>query len=148
MRIWSVHPCYLDPKGLGAQWNEGLICRRTLERNAGGWLRHAQLDRFRDLDDAYFILTQYLQEIYEEARRRGYNYNPDLLPWPYSGPDMAGCVDVTTGQVQHELGLLRKRLDQRCPRHLTSWPHRKQPLVSRIFNLVPGSKAIWEKSVA
>lgn len=25
MRLWSLHPCYLDWKGLGADWREGLL---------------------------------------------------------------------------------------------------------------------------
>ena len=30
MRLWSLHPCYLDPAGLVAVWREGLLARAVL----------------------------------------------------------------------------------------------------------------------
>ena len=27
MRLWSIHPRYLDPKGLVALWREGLLAQ-------------------------------------------------------------------------------------------------------------------------
>ena len=31
MRIWSLHPKYLDPKGLVALWRETLLAKHVLE---------------------------------------------------------------------------------------------------------------------
>jgi|GEM_PF-3323161 len=32
MRIWSIHPCYLDSKGLVALWRETLLAKNVLEK--------------------------------------------------------------------------------------------------------------------
>jgi len=30
MRLWSIHPTYLNQKGLGALWREGLLGQKVL----------------------------------------------------------------------------------------------------------------------
>jgi hypothetical protein len=142
MRIWSVHPCYLDTRGLGALWNETLVGRNSLRRREGGWYRHSQLNRFRDLPDADDILASYLELVYFESVARGFNYDRDLI-----GP-VRKCflqvIEVTEGQVKHELALLRGRLEKRAPGHLRRWPRRQ--VINPIFRVVPGDRADWDKS--
>ncbi|MEM2443473.1 MAG: pyrimidine dimer DNA glycosylase/endonuclease V, partial [Candidatus Bathyarchaeia archaeon] len=31
MRLWSIHPKYLDARGLVALWREGLLAKKVLE---------------------------------------------------------------------------------------------------------------------
>jgi hypothetical protein len=38
MRLWSLHPCYLDTKGLVACWREGLLARKFLSGETNGQL--------------------------------------------------------------------------------------------------------------
>ena len=33
MRIWSIHPKFLDLKGLGVAWNEGLLAVNIFHTN-------------------------------------------------------------------------------------------------------------------
>ena len=36
MRLWSLHPRYLDAKGLVALWREGLLAKAVLQGNRYG----------------------------------------------------------------------------------------------------------------
>lgn len=47
MRLWSIHPKYLDAKGLVALWREGLLALAVLEGKTNGYRNHPQLERFR-----------------------------------------------------------------------------------------------------
>ena len=47
MRLWSVHPKYLDSKGLVALWREALLAKQVLEGGTKGYRNHPQLDRFK-----------------------------------------------------------------------------------------------------
>ena len=47
MRLWTVHPCYLDAKGLVAAWREALLAQKVLRGATRGYRYHPQLARFR-----------------------------------------------------------------------------------------------------
>ena len=49
MRLWSLHPSYLDSAGLVALWQEGLLARKVLSSQTKGYIHHPQLHRFRKL---------------------------------------------------------------------------------------------------
>jgi len=48
MRIWSLHPKYLDTKGLVALWRETLLAKHVLEGKTKGYKNHPQLNRFKE----------------------------------------------------------------------------------------------------
>ena len=48
MRLWSIHPKYLDSKGLIACWREGLLAQKVLLGETKGYKNHPQLDRFKN----------------------------------------------------------------------------------------------------
>ena len=47
MRLGSLHPRYLDAKGLVRLWREGLLARKVLQGATKGYQHHPQLQRFR-----------------------------------------------------------------------------------------------------
>jgi len=47
MRIWSLHPKYLDSKGLVALWREALLAKHVLEGKTVRYNNHPQLNRFK-----------------------------------------------------------------------------------------------------
>lgn len=47
MRVWSVHPQYLDPAGLVALWRETLLARAVRNGATRGYHHHPQLKRFK-----------------------------------------------------------------------------------------------------
>ena len=75
MRIWSIHPKYLDWKGLGAQWREALLAQKVLKGETKGWRNHPQLNRFKDHPEPMKAIGYYLKEIHIESQKRDYNYN-------------------------------------------------------------------------
>jgi hypothetical protein len=73
MRIWTVHPCYLDAKGLVSAWREGLLAQKVLEGKTKGYKNHPQLIRFREKENCLVLMAKYLSELYKEANERNYN---------------------------------------------------------------------------
>ncbi len=47
MRLWSLHPKYLDRQGLLAVWREGLLAQKVLQGKTKGYKNHPQLKRFQ-----------------------------------------------------------------------------------------------------
>ncbi|MGA2330816.1 MAG: pyrimidine dimer DNA glycosylase/endonuclease V [Syntrophales bacterium] len=46
MRLWSLHPGYVDARGLVALWREGMLARKVLQHQTKGYKNHLQLHRF------------------------------------------------------------------------------------------------------
>lgn len=64
MRLWSIHPKYLDTKGLLAVWREGLLAKKVLEGKTKGYKNHPQLNRFKKLADPLAAINAYLYQIF------------------------------------------------------------------------------------
>ena len=62
MRLWTIHPRYLDPQGLVALWREALLARAVLRGQTHGYRHHPQLDRFRAHDAPRSAINAYLAE--------------------------------------------------------------------------------------
>ena len=73
MRLWSLHPSYLDAIGLIALWREGLLARKVLLGQTKGYTRHPQLIRFRETGNPLQTMDLYLKAVHEESIRRGYS---------------------------------------------------------------------------
>jgi hypothetical protein len=145
MRLWSLHPCYLDWKGLGANWREGLLGQAIILGRTKGWRNHPQMDRFKVHGDPVAAISYFLQEVHREATRRGYNYNYSKILNPVEEIEP---LELTTGQLRYELVLLSERLERRDPEWLGKMrlahqdnPPRPHPL----FRAVEGDVEPWEK---
>src|SRR5262245_44749067 len=98
MRLWTIHPRYLDAKGLVALWREALLAQKVLQGLTRGYMHHPQLARFRATSDPEAAIATYLVSVHEEAGRRGYVFDADKI-----GPGrFVGRIDATDGQVRHE----------------------------------------------
>ena len=75
MRLWSVHPRYLDARGLVALWREALLAKAVLGGRTKGYRQHPQLTRFRAHPAPRLAINAYLQAIHEEATARGYHFD-------------------------------------------------------------------------
>ena len=112
MRIWSLHPQYLDQKGLGGQWEEGIIAQNTLFFQEGKYLNYPVLHRVKAHQEPVAWIGMYLNEILKEANvNRGYNYNDQLIK--QLKPTLP--MPVTRGQLYYEWTLLQGRLQKRDP---------------------------------
>lgn len=142
MRIWSLHPRYLDAKGLVALWRETLLALKVLQGGTRGYRNHPQLQRFREHDDPIGALASYLRDVREEAIQRGYRFDPAKIP------DLAGGVDpipVTEGQLQYEWEHLRRKLAHRDPERHARYTGLAAPEAHSLFRVVPGPVADWER---
>ena len=140
MRLWSLHPHYLDAKGLTALWREGLLAKKVLEGKTRGYKNHPQLERFKALKDPLAGINFYLAEVLRESVRRGYCFDGSKLKPVRRKISMR----VTQGQMDYEWAHLRRKLRVRDPRRLkalTGERYAPHPM----FRAVPGPVADWEK---
>ena len=79
MRLWSLHPRYLDPQGLVALWREGLLARHVLHGLTKGYRNHPQLDRFKTHATPQLAIDAYLWAVQQQATERGYRFDSSKL---------------------------------------------------------------------
>lgn len=145
MRLWSLHPGYLDSAGLNACWREGLLARNVLLGTTKGYIHHPQLNRFRASFDPLLYIDAFLTEIYKEALKRNFAYTKEKIRMIEDIPQ----IPVTKGQLEYEFEHLKQKLQKRNPEFLdrtnrlriSAWgelqPH---PL----FEVIEGGIEQWE----
>ena len=140
MRIWSVHPKYLDAKGIVALWRETLLAKNVLEGNTKGYKNHPQLNRFKAVEKPLEAINQYLAEVWDEATRRGYNFDRNKIDFDFQKIK----IDVTIGQLQYEFNHLLKKLEQRDPERYKQFEKLKMVDCAEIFDVKEGEIEKWE----
>lgn len=145
MRLWTIHPGYLDAAGLVAAWREGLLAQKVLEGGTAGYSRHPQLDRFRASEDPLSAVSLFLAALASEADSRGYGFDRSRIR--HLDPAYRGRIAVGSGQVRYELELLRWKLELRAPERATVLPAGAEPLLNEAFFEEPGGIADWERPV-
>ncbi len=144
MRLWSLHPKYLDARGLVALWREGLLAQAVLRGQTRGYLHHPQLARFREQRLPVGFMAEYLRRVCDEAARRGYHFAADRI----SAARASGRLLIPRGQLEFEWRHLMNKLKTRDPqwRARLAKVRRSQP--HPLFRVVPGGVAPWEKGAA
>src|SRR5262250_1559280 len=105
MRLWTIHPCHLDSRGLVALWREALLAKAVLQNRTRGYRAHPQLTRFRSHPLPVAAINTYLAGLWAEARSRGYRFDARKI----RGPRTRIRIRATHGQVRFEWAhLLRK----------------------------------------
>jgi len=141
MRLWSLHPMYLDARGLVALWREGLLARAVLRGETKGYRSHPQLLRFRAQPEPLAALDAYLEGVLAEAQRRGYRFDSakiqsGLKPLP---------IEVACGQLRYEWEHLLCKLQRRDIQRYTTLASLADPQPHPLFTVVAGGIAAWEK---
>jgi hypothetical protein len=140
MRLWTLHPKYLDAEGLVALWREALLAQAVLKGTTSGYTRHPQLMRFRDSPSPAGAIASYLRAVHAEAARRDYHFDTAKIA-------SAGCVEliaVTRGQIHYEWAHLLQKLRVRSPSWLARLEPFEFPEAHPLFDIVPGPVADWE----
>ena len=140
MRLWTLHPRYLDRQGLLALWREGLLARAVLHGQTRGYRNHPQLERFRGHAVPQLAIDAYLASVHEEATARGYVFDRSKL----GPPQAVDRIVASDGQLDFEWQHLRRKLAVRNPQLLERWLD-TQPQCHPLFVLSPGSIAPWER---
>ena len=142
MRLWTLHPRYLDAKGLVAVWREGLLAQKVLQGATRGYRHHPQLTRFRSQKRPIDAIAAYLAGIAEEAERRGYQFDASKI----SRRKFAGRIEETSGQFLYEWEHLRAKLRTRAPKIHRELKSLTNPEAHPLFHIVPGEIRDWEKT--
>jgi hypothetical protein len=141
LRLWSLHPSYLDPQGLVALWREGLLAQAVLDGRTRGYLHHPQLERFKRCGDPVAAIGRYLAAVAGESRLRGYRFDSSKIL-----RQGRTRLSVTRGQLElerrHLLAKLLARSKARAPLLAAARPVRPHPM----FQPVAGAPAPWERS--
>ncbi len=141
MRLWSLHPEYLDTKGLLALWREGLLARKVLSGKTTGYKNHPQLIRFKKFKDPVKILDCYLFAVYEESVKRGYKF--DINKIKYKNSKLK--IKVTKEQLSYEYNHLLKKLKKRDKNLFLKYRKNIKIKSNPIFKVINGDIENWEK---
>ncbi len=139
MRLWSIHPKYLDVKGLTALWREGLLARKVLQGKTKGYRNHPQLIRFKTQKNPLRMIDAYLADVYQEALRRGYSYDGTKI----KNIKIKRKMPVNSGQIDFEIMHLKNKLKKRSPESLKFIP--KKIKLNSVFFRKNGDVERWEK---
>lgn len=144
MRLWSLHPQYLDTKGLVALWRESLLAQAVLAGQTRGYRHHPQLTRFFQSVAPMNTIAAYLHVVHAEAVRRGYRFDEKKI----GRSGMVELLPVTAGQLDYEWWHLANKLRTRAPACLARLETVKRREPHPLFRVVAGDIAEWEVVVA
>lgn len=144
MRVWSLHPRYLDRQGLIACWRETLLAQAVLAGRTRGYAAHPQLERFRAEAEPLEAIGAYLCGLANEADARGYRFDRSRIDRPRSGQQSK--INVTDRQLDLEWQHLVGKLAERSPEVLQLWHDVASPEPHPLFHVVPGEIASWERA--
>ena len=142
MRLWSLHPQYLDSRGLVALWREALLAKKVLEGQTKGYKNHPQLIRFKQHPDPLKAINHYLKVIFKQSQKLGFNF--DHSKFCFDGSQVLQ-IQVNQGQVNYELSHLLKKLSKRDQKKHQQLIKIKDPIVHPLFVVVEGEVEDWEK---
>ena len=141
MRLWTLHPRYLDARGLVALWREGLLARAVLKGATRGYRHHPQLERFRSHAVPRAAINTYLRIVAAEAAARGYSFDLRKI-----GPRRRGLkLTATRGQLRYEWQHLLRKLAGRNPPLYRRWRRERAPEPHPLFRVVRGGIEPWER---
>lgn len=140
MRIWSVHPSYLDSKGLVALWRETLLAKHVLEGKTKGYKNHPQLNRFKTCPEPLNAINLYLRYVFDESIQRGFKF--DKSKFQMNSFELP--LTVTQGQLDYEWCHLLAKLKVRDLNRYESFKSHKDIKVNPLFRIIPGPIESWE----
>lgn len=139
MRLWTLHPKYLDARGLGALWREGLLAQKVLRGGTKGYRHHPQLARFRAHPQPLGCIAAYLTLVREEARARGYRFDGRKIG---RARTPVGLLE-TEGQLRHEWAHLKRKLRARAPALYREVRKVIDPEPHRLFRIIGGPARLF-----
>lgn len=165
MRLWTIHPTFLDNEGLHGLWREGLLAQKIIEDPTHGRSNNPQIARFRNHVSPISILGAYLWTVGHEGMERGFKYNVARI----EDPPMLGSIMVPKGssgdpripvteeQIRFEFDHLFSKLEERDPVSLekilnysvqSTIKYREDfrlKAINPAFRIVVGPIESWEK---
>jgi len=151
MRLWSIHPKYLDRQGLLGVWREGLLAQKVLVGETKAYKNHPQLERFKKSRYPHLEVATYLWGIWNEANRREYNFDDEkILGYTYNYQKYKSPIlTITKGQLEYEFNHLQRKLHKRNyekykeNNFIIRNIHEYEP--HPLFKVIEGDIEKWEK---
>jgi hypothetical protein len=137
MRLWTLHPKYLDSRGLVALWREALLAQAVIKGLTAGYTHHPQLIRFKNTSSPAESIASYLRSVFTESCRRGYCFDAIKI----ASRGNAEPIIATCGQLDYEWEHLKKKLFDRAPSWLAGLQSISHPVPHPIFRIVSGPVA-------
>lgn len=141
MRLWTLHPKYLDAKGLLALWREGILARNVIRGKTSGYKNHPQLERFKNHNDPVLAIDTYLMDVYMESQRRNYKFRRDKIGFEFT----KSKIKVSDGQIMYEFKHLKRKLKLRDFERYKMLMKVEFPKLNSIFKVVTGNIESWER---
>lgn len=129
MRLWTIHPKYLDCKGLVAIWREALLAKKVLQGRTKGYKNHPQLKIFKKQKSPIKFINSYLLQIWKEADSRNYNFDKRKLGKKFT----KGKIAIDRRHILEEFEILRNKLKGRDPEKYKELVGIKEPEINPIF---------------
>lgn len=140
MRLWTIHPRYLDTKGLLAAWREGLLAQKVLQNQTKGYRNHPQLKRFKSSSAPEAAIASYLRAIYSEALARGYKFSAEKI----GAASFTQQIPCTRGQLLYEWHHLKEKLRRRDANLYLEIKEIVEPEAHPLFHIIEGGVEDWE----
>lgn len=140
MRLWSLHPKYLDTRGLTALWRDALDAQQILRGRTRTGKDSPQIQRFLVQEDPLDCIAVYLAAVAAEATLRGFEF--DTLKIDPHPADVH--IPVSEGQLLFELGHLRSKLAYRDRGRFEELGRVRMPDPHPLFSVQPGDIEAWE----
>ena len=141
MRLWSLHPKYLDPQGLVALWREALLAQAVLRGETRGYRNHPQLDRFQAHSAPLAAISLYLKAIHAEAETRSYCFDKSKI----KPARKQVALTVSSGQMVYEWAHLMAKLKARSPVLYRKQRYIEVPEAHPLFKVRDGEAESWER---
>jgi hypothetical protein len=141
VRLWTIHPKYLDGRGLVTAWREALLARAVLRGQTTGYRHHPQLHRFLDSPSPRSAINAYLSVLLAEADARGYAFDRGKI-----GPVRERfLIPTSEGQLDYEWRHLMRKLSVRSPAVHERWRTLERPDPHPLFRIHAGAIEAWER---
>ncbi len=141
MRLWTIHPKYLDTQGLTGLWREALLAQAVLAGSTRGYRSHPQLIRFKSQPDPEGAMAMYLSVVVEEAESRGYRFDRRKI----NTHRTENRILATRGQLTYEWMHLLHKLEKRSPDVHGTLFQTSDVTPNPLFEIIPGDVEPWEK---
>ena len=140
MRLWTIHPRYLDSKGLVAAWREALLAQKVLAGKTKGYRHHPQLIRFQAQAEPTAAIASFLAGLAAEAQQRDYHFDVSKI----AAERLRGKISETDGQLRYEWSHLKGKLKVRAPELAKKFRGLDLPEPHPLFQIVSGGVRDWE----
>jgi len=140
MRLWSLHPKYLDRAWLLACWREWLLAKKVLEWNTIWYKNHPQLNRFKNFSNPILAINAFLTQIYIESKNRWYVFWSNKIEYV----ELIWIIEVTDWQLNYEKEHLFKKLSLRDINKANLIKDLERVTSNPIFRIINWNIESWE----